>query len=172
VFVRFGGRTIGQISPATQAFQQISVPTDFQDIAFSSALGRLFGVDHEGLLYGMDPDHGTVLPGYPVQMSAYGQSVAKTGALAADEAADPTCDDGDPCTVDCCPDPLLGCRRHLLKAKSFREANADACLAREKTHAGVGGGVRRGPVMLPLAHTLYRETYADVRRPSPEMPHV
>jgi hypothetical protein len=57
----------------------------------------------------MDPDTGAVLPGYPLTITAHGQPVRKTGALAADEAVDARCDDGDPCTIDCCADSLAGC---------------------------------------------------------------
>jgi hypothetical protein len=114
MFVRLGAHTVGEFSLRTQALRPMAVPADFDGLAYSSSLGSLFGVTHEGLLYAMDPDTGAVLPGYPISMAAYGQPVAKTGALAADEAVDERCNDGDACTVDCCGGPVAACSHAVI----------------------------------------------------------
>jgi cysteine-rich repeat protein len=120
IFVRVDdGATVTEVLPDGTVVNTITTPVNMSGLAFSSGLNRLFGVV-TGQLYGLDPDSGALLPGYPVSVTdSYGYSALKTGAAAADEipaacgdeqvnADGETCDppgttqpNGNVCRADC-----------------------------------------------------------------------
>ena len=158
LFVRVGDeKHVSELTLAGTVLNTIPVPENFGGLAFSSARGTLYGIVG-GRLFGLDPDTGALLPGYPAQLlDPLGNPVLKTGALAADEvdAQGEICgncldDDGDG-LVDfddpaCCPAP--GALRLVNGRLQAEKSGTGFRMRLQLASAGFSGA---DPVTLPVA---------------------
>jgi hypothetical protein len=85
LFVRIGDTTIAEADLNGTIVNTFDAPVTLNGLGFSSSAERLYG-SVDGMLYALDPDDGTVLPGYPVQIrDGQGNPRSASGGLAADE---------------------------------------------------------------------------------------